>query len=84
MEWKLINVHYDTNAKRISVLDSDSDTLKCLLNAKNDMLLGAVHLQNNTKDPLNFVRADKNLEFRLCYPRIPDINEKISYTYKKP
>lgn len=89
-EWKFINVQYDTIAKRISALDSDSDTLICGLDAKNEILTGAVHSQDKTKEPLNFVRADKNnetgrqLEIRLFYPRIPDKNGKITYAYKKP
>lgn len=83
-EWEFINVQYDTIAKRISLLDSDSDTLICSLDAENEILKGVVHSQNNTKNPLNFVRADKNLEIRLLYPRIPDENGKISYSYKIP
>ena len=83
LEWKFINVQYDTIAKRISVLDSDLDTLICSLDAKNEILKGAVHSQNNTKNPLNFVRADKNL-IRLFYPRIPDRSGQIVYRYNKP
>ena len=83
MEWKFINAQYDTAAKRISALDMDSDTLICSLDTKNEMLEGAVHLQNKTKKPLNFVRAGKNL-IRLFYPRIPDKSGRIVYRYKKP
>jgi CubicO group peptidase (beta-lactamase class C family) len=83
-EWEFINVQYDTIAKRISLLDSDSDTLICCLDAKNEILKGAGHSQDNTKKPLNFIRADKNLEIRLFYPRIPDKNGKITYSYKIP
>ena len=66
------------------MLDSDSDTIICSLDAENEILIGAVHSQDNTKNPLHFVRADKNLEIRLLYPRIPDKNGKISYSYKIP
>ena len=83
MEWKFINVQYDSIAKRISVLDSDSDTLICSLDAENEILKGAVHLQNKTKNPLNFVRTDKNL-LRLFYPRIPNRSGQIVYRYNKP
>jgi hypothetical protein len=89
-EWRFINVQYDTIAKRISLLDSDLDTLKCSLDAKNEILKGAFHSRDKTKKPLNFVRADENkettrqLEIRLFYPRFPDINGKITYSYKKP
>ncbi|MEJ2054820.1 MAG: hypothetical protein P8X42_12940 [Calditrichaceae bacterium] len=41
------------------------------INVKYDM---TVHFQDTTQEPLNFVRADKNLENRLIYPRIPDYN----------
>jgi CubicO group peptidase (beta-lactamase class C family) len=83
-EWKFINVTYDTIAKRIFLLDEDSDTLICSLDTENEILNGAVHTQDNTKNPLNFVRAGKDLEIRLLYPRIPDENGKIVYSYKKP
>jgi CubicO group peptidase (beta-lactamase class C family) len=83
MEWKFINVQYDSIAKRISMLDSDSDTLICSLDAKNEMCKGALHLQNKTKKPLNFVRAGENL-LGLCYPRIPDSSGQIVYRYHKP
>lgn len=83
-EWKFINIQYDTISKRISIIDSDSDTLKCRLDAKNEILKGVIHSQDKTKKPLNFVRADKNLEIRLFYPRIPDKSGQIIYRYKKP
>jgi CubicO group peptidase (beta-lactamase class C family) len=41
-------------------------------------------MQNKIQKPLTFIRADKNLEIRLLYPRIPDKNGKITYSYKKP
>jgi len=82
-EWKFINVEYDTIVRRISLLDEDSDTLICNLNTENEILYGAVHSQDE-KNPLNFVHADKNLEIRLLYLRVPDKNGKISYSCKKP
>ncbi len=48
------------------------------------MIIGKVHLKSNIQNPLNFIRADKNLAVKLFYPRIPDIDGKISYSYKKP
>jgi CubicO group peptidase (beta-lactamase class C family) len=83
-EWKFINVQYDSISKRISLLDSDSDTLICSLDAKNEILKGTVHSQDGTQKSLDFVRADKNLEVRLLYPRIPDKNGEITYSYTKP
>jgi len=83
IEWKFINVQYDSIAKRISVLDSDLDTLICSRDAKNEILEGTVHTQDKTKKPLNFIRTDKNL-VRLFYPLIPDRNGQIIYRYNKP
>lgn len=83
MEWKFINVQYDSVSKRITVLDSDSDTLICSHDAESEILKGAVHTMDSNKDPLNFVRADKNL-IRLFYPRIPDENDQMVYKYHKP
>ncbi|HPG41461.1 MAG TPA: serine hydrolase [bacterium] len=81
MEWKFINVQYDSIAKRITVLDSDLDTLKCTLDVRNEILVGI--LQDNTEEPLNFVRADENI-IGLFHPRIPDANGQIIYRYNQP
>ena len=83
MEWRFTHVQYDTNEKRISLLDSDSDTLICSLDAENEVLKGAVHLQDSIKNPLSFIPADKNL-LSLCYPRLPDKNGQIVYKYHQP
>ncbi len=66
------------------MLDEDSDTLICSLDAENEILKGAIHSQDDPLKPLDFVRADKNLEARLLYPRVPDKNGKITYSCKKP
>ncbi len=83
-EWEFTQVQYDSNAKRISILDSDSDTLILSLGAENEVLEGAIHLQDKTKKPIGFVRADKNLEIRLFHPRIPDESGEYTYSYNKP
>ncbi|MBN1780940.1 serine hydrolase [bacterium] len=83
MEWKFVHVQYDSIARRISMLDSDSDTLICSLDAENQRLQGALHTQNQTKEPLNFMRAGSNLRI-LCYPWIPDRNGRIVYRYNRP
>ena len=82
-EWKFINVQHDTTTNRITFLDSDLDTLICNLDAGTEILNGAVHSQDD-KNPLNFVRASRNLEIRLLYPRVPDKKGKISYSCTKP
>jgi len=83
-EWKLVNMHYDTISHRITILDEDSDTLKCIMDAKNDRLIGAVYLQSKTKNSLNFLRASNNLESRLFHPRLPDIHGNIYCGYNNP
>ncbi len=81
MEWKIINVQYDSIARRLSVIDSDLDTIICSLDANNEIL--AVHLPDKTDDPVDFVRSDKDLT-NLFYARIPNENGKIVYSYNKP
>jgi len=83
-EWEYTLVQYDSNAKRISILDSDSDTLILSLGAENAVLEGAIHLRDKTKKPIGFARADKNLEIRLFHPRIPDESGEYTYSYNKP
>jgi len=83
-EWRLVDIKFDSIAHNIAILDADSDTLKCTMDTKNDILMGAVHLQNKSKNPLSFVRAGTYLETRLLHPRIPDSNGQITYSYNKP
>jgi CubicO group peptidase (beta-lactamase class C family) len=83
-ESEFTHVQYDSNAKRISILDSDLDTMILNLGVENEVLKGAIHLQDKTKRSIGFVRADKNLEIRLFHPRLPDENGQINYRYCKP
>ena len=83
-EWEFEGAQYDRRARRISILDADSDTLVLSLNAEDDMLKGAICLKDNTKEPLDFDRADRNLEIRLFHPRVPDENGQIFYSYQRP
>ena len=83
-EWEFAHTEYDSIARRISILDADADTLIFTLDSENEMLRGAIHLQDNTQEPLDFVRADNDLETRLFHPRIPDENGQITYRYSQP
>ena len=87
-EWELVGIKYDESSHSISIIDSDNDTLKSTLDNKRKMLIGAVHLSKSEDDTpidsLNFIPADKNLEIKLLYLRIPDANGEIKYSYKKP
>lgn len=82
MEWKFINVQYDSIAKRITLLDSDSDTLILTLDTENKMLKGGVHTEDEI-NPVNFVRTEKDFT-NLFFPRIPDSRGQITYKYIKP
>ena len=82
-DWKFIHVQHDTLAQKFSLLDEDSDTLICRLDVENKMLKGAVHLQDE-QNPLDFIRAEKDLEIRLLHPRVPGKNGEISYSCKTP
>jgi CubicO group peptidase (beta-lactamase class C family) len=83
-EWEFAHTKYDGKAKQISILDADSDTLIFTLDTENEMLKGAIHLQDNTQESLELIRADKDLETRLFHPRMPDENGQISYCYSQP
>jgi CubicO group peptidase (beta-lactamase class C family) len=83
-EWQFTDTQYDHKVKTISILDVDSDTLIFSLDAENQMLKGAIHLQDKTQEPLDFLRADKDLEIRLFHPRVPDENGQIIYSYRQP
>ncbi len=82
-KWSFVHAEYNASSKTIILLDEDADTLICHPYAEKNMLVGAVCSQDEKKS-LNFVRAGKKLENRLLYPRIPDDDGKISYSYQKP
>lgn len=83
-EWKIVNSKYDHLIHQITIKDADGDTYKGILDVEEKKITGAVHLQNNTKDSLNFKPADDNLKTLLFYPRIPDKNGVVNYTYQIP
>jgi len=83
-EWELSSIQYDKSTQALTIVDADQDTFKSVIDRKSEMITGAVHLKDKTKNPLNFLRADKNLENKLFHPRIPDKNGKVTYSYKKP
>jgi len=82
LEWKFNNVQYDSLEKKISIVDLDSDTLVIIPDIETSMLKGEVHTKNNISI-LNFARAEKDF-LSYFYPRLPDKNDKIVYTYNKP
>lgn len=82
MGWKFMDVQYDSIAKRLHIIDSDSDTLIFTLDAESKMLTGGVHSKDEIK-PLNFVRTEKDYT-NLFYPRKPESSGQIAYSYNKP
>ena len=84
MDWEYRQVQYDRDEKILSILDADLDTIICVLGEEEKMLTGAIHLQDHTQEPLDFMRAGPFLENRLFYPRLPGEDGKISYSYKVP
>ena len=83
-EWNLVNIEYDYPTHQITINDADGDTYKGILDVERKKITGAVHLQNNTKDSLNFKPGDDNLKTLLFYPRIPDKNGEVNYSYQIP
>lgn len=81
MECKFIDVQYDSIAKRISIIDSDSDTLIFSFDSEKKMLKGGIHSEEI--EPVNFIRTEKDFT-NLFYPRKPDSHGHISYRYVRP
>lgn len=82
--WALVDLDYDHKTDSIIVLDAEGDSYKGMVDLKNKKITGAVHLQNENKDPLDFVKAEENLEFELFHPRLADSTGKVHFTYNKP
>lgn len=82
MEWKFIDVKYDSITKTMYLVDTDLDTLICSLDAENKMLKGGVYSDDEI-NPVNFVRTEKDFT-NLFYPLKPDSRGKINYAYNKP
>lgn len=82
MEWKFIDVQYDSTTNTVYMIDSDLDTLICSLDAENKMLKGGVHSENEIK-PVNFIRTEKDFT-NLFYARKPDSRGQMIYIYKQP
>ena len=84
-EWRLVDCKYDKLSRGITIIDGDGNTLKGIVDNKNSMITGAVHLKDNAKNSLNFVRANKDLNVTLLFhPRIPNSDGNIAYSYQKP
>jgi len=84
MEWKLGRAEYDPAASRLSILDADGDTLICVLDKESGALKGAIHVQDESPLPLDFIPAGPFLENRLFHPRPPAEDGTVSYTYSVP
>lgn len=81
MECKFVDVQYDSTVKKISIIDSDSDTLILNFDAEKNMLVGGFH--SDEIKPVNFVRTEKDFS-NLFYARKPDNRGEITYIYNKP
>ena len=85
MSWKLAEVQYDEPTRRITILDADGHTLIGFVDDTHGMIDGSVHLQDGHVNPLSFVRFDDDrLAARLFYPRLPDDDGNLTYTYRQP
>lgn len=84
MEWGFHSAEYDPLASRLAILDADRDTIICVLDKETGMLKGAIHVQDQTRLPLDFIPAGPFLENRLFHPRLPGKDGRITYTYTVP
>ena len=83
-EWTLVDLELDNKTDSLIINDMDGDSYRARVDYEKMKITGAVHLQNNTEDPLDFIPAEKNLEAELFYPRKPDKWGKINYNYEMP
>jgi CubicO group peptidase (beta-lactamase class C family) len=82
MKLKFSDLQYDSVAKRISIVDSDLDTLIFSINAESEMLTGELHTEDEIS-PISFVRSEKDFT-DLFYPREPGGDGHLTYSYKIP
>ena len=88
-EWRLVDTKYDKLTQSITLLDEDGNAYKGILDHENEKITGAIHLKKKSVNgvappPLNLVHADESLGIALLYPRIPNMNENVTYSYKTP
>lgn len=82
LECKFVDSQFDSTAKRLSIIDSDSDTLILNFDSEKNMLVGGFHSEDEINQ-VNFIRTEKDFT-NLFYPRKPDSRGQITYTYNKP
>ena len=87
-EWRLIDFKYDELSRGITIIDEDGNTFKSIVDNKNRLITGETLVKdsenNIIKNSLNFVRANKDLSVALFYPRTPNSDGSIAYSYQKP
>jgi len=87
-EWRLVDFKYDKLSRGITIIDEDGNTFKGIMDNKNRLITGETLVKdsenNITKNSLNFVRANKDLNVTLFHPRIPNSDGNIAYSYQKP
>ncbi|MCB2204823.1 beta-lactamase family protein [bacterium] len=83
MTWELRDARYDEDARRLTILDADEDTLIAYAEGSGERLRGAMHFQDGSVDSLSFVRMnDPALAQRCFFPLPPDADGH--YTYHPP
>lgn len=87
-EWGVVDFKYDKLTRCITIIDEIGVTFKGIVNNKNRMITGEAQFKesenNIPKDSLNLMRANKDLSIALFYPRIPDPDGSVIYSYQKP
>ncbi|MBN2008580.1 serine hydrolase [candidate division KSB1 bacterium] len=84
-KWQLVDCQYNEQARLLTMPDADGNIFKGTLDKNDSTITGYIHAKNTNQDvALNLVRADKKLEIALFYPRLPDANGNVSYSYHTP
>ncbi len=87
-EWELVDIQFDDYTNQLRIIDGNNSTYVGLVDPDLRSITGIVYAgdpdNEDQEDSLNFSRVDANLAERLFYPRLPETDGSISYTYLKP
>jgi len=87
-EWELVNIQFDDSTNQLKIVDGNSSTYLGVVDQEMRTITGIVYSgdpdNSVPEDSLDFIRVDSNLANELFYPRLPDLNGNIKYTYHQP
>jgi CubicO group peptidase (beta-lactamase class C family) len=83
-EWELVNFEFDNQAHLVTLKDTDGDSYKGIVDLEQQKITGAMYLENDHKEPLDFIPAGNEIITTLFHPRNEDEAGKVRYAYTMP